>query len=156
MLNVSDQKKQTPVPSSARVAAEVVPKPKLAISSSSSQPQPSSKASSFTPFGYADSAAGYAVSGEGIREAIKAGDTRGVEKLLAQGVLAGYVDAQGMSLLHVAALFNAGDIALALLAAGADARLKNAQGESPLDVAPVALAHRMRAILASMEAAKTT
>jgi ankyrin repeat protein len=95
----------------------------------------------------------YEKSGEGMRDAIKAGDVAGAVALLAAGVSATFVDAQGMSLLHVAALFNAGDIALALMDAGASADARNAQGETALEVAPPSLAHRMRARAEALAAA---
>ncbi|PWZ12896.1 putative calcium-binding protein CML13 [Zea mays] len=43
----------------------------------------------------------YEVSGEGLREAIKGGDVKGVKKLLTQGVDSNYCDKQGFTLLHL-------------------------------------------------------
>ena len=79
-----------------------------------------------------------------MRDAIKARDLAAVVRLLESGQSANYVDAQGMSLLHVACLFDAGDIAAALLERGADASARNGQGETALDCAPPALAHKLR------------
>ncbi|XP_059634642.1 uncharacterized protein LOC132276982 [Cornus florida] len=86
----------------------------------------------------------YEVNGEGLREAIKNGDTAGVKKLLSEGVDANYCDKQGLSLLHLAAVFNQTDIAFALMEYGAKVDFKNSQGETPLDCAPVTLQYKMR------------
>ncbi|KAF2565273.1 hypothetical protein F2Q68_00027496 [Brassica cretica] len=72
----------------------------------------------------------YEVTGEGLREAIKNGDTAGVKKLLNEGVDANYHDKQGMSVLHLAVLFNQTDIALMLMEHGASLDYKNAQGRN--------------------------
>ncbi|XP_011002822.1 PREDICTED: hepatocyte growth factor-regulated tyrosine kinase substrate-like [Populus euphratica] len=86
----------------------------------------------------------YEVNGEGLREAIKNGDTVAVKKLLSEGVDANYRDKQGMSLLHLAALFNRTDIAFILMDSGASMNYKNAQGETPLDCAPATLQYKMK------------
>ncbi|WVZ11640.1 hypothetical protein V8G54_016170 [Vigna mungo] len=70
----------------------------------------------------------YGVSGEGLREAIKNGDIGAVKKLLDEGVDANYKDKQGLSLLHLAAVFNQTDIVFTLMDAGASLEYKNAQG----------------------------
>ncbi|GLT97175.1 hypothetical protein SLE2022_147550 [Rubroshorea leprosula] len=86
----------------------------------------------------------YEVNGEGLREAIKNGDTGAAKRLLSEGVDANYHDKQGLSLLHLAALFNQTDIAFALMERGASVEYKNAQGETPLDCAPATLQYKMR------------
>jgi len=86
----------------------------------------------------------YEVSGEGLREAIKSGDVKGVKKLLSQGVDSNYCDKQGFTLLHLAALFNQTEIALILMDHGANVQNKNGQGETPLDCAPAMLQYKMR------------
>ncbi|KAA0055738.1 vacuolar protein sorting-associated protein 27 [Cucumis melo var. makuwa] len=86
----------------------------------------------------------YEASGEGLREAIKNGDTIAVKKLLSEGVDANYHDKQGLSLLHVAAVFNQTDIVFALIENGASLDYKNAQGETPLDCAPASLQYKIR------------
>ncbi|XP_010429643.1 PREDICTED: ankyrin repeat domain-containing protein 1-like isoform X2 [Camelina sativa] len=86
----------------------------------------------------------YEASGEGLREAIKNGDTAGVKKILKEGVDANYRDKQGMSVLHLAVLFNQTNIALILMDHGASLEYKNAQGETPLDCAPATLQYKMR------------
>ncbi|OEL38819.1 hypothetical protein BAE44_0000157 [Dichanthelium oligosanthes] len=70
----------------------------------------------------------YEVSGEGLREAIKSGDVKGVKKLLSQGVDSNYCDKQGFTLLHLAALFNQTEISLILMDHGANVQSKNGQG----------------------------
>ncbi|KAL1823932.1 hypothetical protein ACET3Z_010710 [Daucus carota] len=86
----------------------------------------------------------YEVNGEGLREAIKNGDTVAVRKLLSEGVDANYRDKQGLSLLHLAAVFNQSDIAFVLMDHGASITCKNSQGETPLDCAPVTLQNKMK------------
>ncbi|XP_071711421.1 uncharacterized protein [Rutidosis leptorrhynchoides] len=88
--------------------------------------------------------ADYEVNGEGLREAIKNGDFFAVRKLLGEGVDANYSDKQGLSLLHLAAVFNQTDIAFTLLENGASLDYKNLQGETPLDCAPVTLQFKMK------------
>lgn len=86
----------------------------------------------------------YEVNGEGLREAIKNGDTAAVRKLLSEGVDANYRDKQGLSLLHLAAVFNQTDISFILMDHGASLECKNSQGETPLDCAPVTLQYKMK------------
>lgn len=89
-------------------------------------------------------AAYYEVSGEGLREAIKNGDVSAAKKLLSQGVDANYLDKQGSSLLHLAAVFNRTEIAFSLMESGASLYCKNSQGETPLDCAPATLQFKMK------------
>lgn len=89
------------------------------------------------------SSSGYETSGEGLREAIKSSDVLAVKELLMQGVDANYCDKQGMSLLHLATVFNHTEIAFILMDAGASVDAKNAQGETPLDCAPTMLQYKM-------------
>lgn len=86
----------------------------------------------------------YESSGEGIWEAIKNGDIKAVKDLLATGVDPNYSDKQGMSVLHLAAVFNFSEIAFSLMDAGAKVDAKNAQGETPLDCAPATLQFKMK------------
>ncbi|MED6147910.1 hypothetical protein PIB30_048356 [Stylosanthes scabra] len=86
----------------------------------------------------------YRANGEGLREAIKNGDVTAVKKLLDEGVDANYRDKQGLSLLHLAAVFNQTDIVFILMESGASLEYKNAQGETPLDCAPATLQYKMR------------
>ncbi|KAK4414929.1 hypothetical protein Salat_2599900 [Sesamum alatum] len=73
------------------------------------------------------SSADYEATGEGLREAIKNGDTAAAKKLLSQ-----------------AAVFNQTEIAFALMDHGASLDSKNSQGETPLDCAPATLQYRMK------------
>ncbi|CAO2841621.1 unnamed protein product [Amaranthus hypochondriacus] len=88
--------------------------------------------------------ANYEVNGEGLREAIKNGDLAGVEDLLKKGVDSNYCDKQGLSLLHLAAVFNQTDIVFTLMDHGARLDCKNSLGETPLDCAPVTLQYKMK------------
>nr|GMC51981.1 hepatocyte growth factor-regulated tyrosine kinase substrate [Ipomoea batatas] len=69
----------------------------------------------------------YEVNGEGMREAIKNGDTAAAKRLLSQ-----------------AAVFNQTEIAFALMESGASLNYKNPQGETPLDCAPATLQYKMK------------
>ncbi|KAG4189813.1 hypothetical protein ERO13_A08G246900v2 [Gossypium hirsutum] len=95
----------------------------------------------------------YDVNGEGLREAIKNGDTAAVKRLLREGVDANYRDKQGLSVLHLATLFNRTDIVFALMDCGASMDYKNAQGETPMDCAPVTLQYKMQTKLKEGRAA---
>lgn len=94
-----------------------------------------------------------AATAEGLRDAVKRGDAAALRSLLAAGVPPGGTDTTGHTLLHVACLFDRGECAAVLLEAGADAGVRNAAGETPLDVAPPALAARLRARAAELAAA---
>ncbi|PKA52298.1 1-phosphatidylinositol-3-phosphate 5-kinase [Apostasia shenzhenica] len=117
----------------------------------------SSNSSSFLKVGQASNGsidkpkADYDVSGEGLREAIKNSDTAAVRKLLREGVDANYCDKQGMTLLHLAAVFNQTDIVFILMGHGASVERKNAQGETALDCAPAMLQYRMRQYMSGFE-----
>lgn len=89
------------------------------------------------------SSSSYETNGEGLREAIKNNDISAVKDLLRQGVDANYCDKQGMSLLHLATVFNHTEITFILMDAGASVDAKNAQGETPLDCAPTMLQYKM-------------
>lgn len=91
----------------------------------------------------------YESTGEGIWEAIKNDDAAAVKDLLATGVDPNHRDKQGMSLLHLAAVFNCTEIAFLLMDAGASVDAKNAQGETPLDCAPATLQYKMQQKLKS-------
>ncbi|CAK9161192.1 unnamed protein product [Ilex paraguariensis] len=93
----------------------------------------------------------YEVNGEGLREAIKNGDTAAVKKLLSEGVDVNYCDKQGSSVLHLAAVFNRTDIALALMECGASLDHKNSQGETPVDCAPATLQFKMKNKMEELE-----
>ncbi|GFP91960.1 putative ankyrin repeat protein pa3287 [Phtheirospermum japonicum] len=86
----------------------------------------------------------YEVTGEGLREAIKNGDTAAAKMLLSQGVDANYSDKQGSSLLHLAAVFNQTEIAFALIDHKARLDCQNSQGETPVDCAPATLQYKMK------------
>lgn len=142
-----------PVPrqSSTTSIAQPTPKPKKSETIPKKQPSSSnSKPSLFFNLGQENNnslnkgSVNYDVSGEGLREAIKSGDLNAVKKLLSGGVDANYCDKQGSTLLHLAALFNQTDIAIILMDHGADAYCKNAQGETPIECAPIMLQNKMR------------
>ena len=80
---------------------------------------------------------------EQTREAIKNGDTSGVRKLLEAKANPNYRDSSGNSLLHIAGMFDRTDSVKLLMRLGANPGAKNAQKETPIEVAPVMLADRM-------------
>eukprot|EP00249_Psilotum_nudum_P013846 c24545_g1_i2 orf=586-1470(-) len=92
----------------------------------------------------------YEPTGEGMREAIKNGDVEGVKYLLMNGVDPNYFDKQGMSLLHIAAVFNMTQIAFLLMEGGAKVDAKNSQGETPLDCAQATLQYKMHQKVAAL------
>lgn len=103
--------------------------------------------SGFSGFGR-QSAMQYDLSGnldDQCRDAIKNNDSAGVTKLLQAGANARYVDHTGNSLLHLAAMFDRYDIARQLIAKGASLTEKNAGGETPLDIAPPSMQHKLLA-----------
>lgn len=149
-----------PVPTQNRSISVVQPNPRPKKAASNQQPaesvprkqaaSSSSRSSPFFNLGQTNSGSAnngpvdYDVSGEGLREAIKNSNVDAVKKLLSEGVDANYCDKQGLTLLHLAALFNQTEITFILMDHGANARCKNAQGETPLDCAPAMLQHKMR------------
>jgi len=73
-----------------------------------------------------DGAKRYRPTGEGLRDAIKAGDVDGVKRVLeASPDTCHYRDRLTQSMLHLAAIFNHSKIAEMLLAAGADPTVTN-------------------------------
>mmetsp|Transcript_8056 Transcript_8056/g.11421 ORF Transcript_8056/g.11421 Transcript_8056/m.11421 type:complete len:115 (-) Transcript_8056:85-429(-) len=81
---------------------------------------------------------------EQCRDAIKNGDNSGVKKLLEAKANPNYKDPSGNTLLHMAAMFDRTDAVKLLMRLGANAETKNAQKETPIGVAPVMLADRMK------------
>jgi len=81
---------------------------------------------------------------EQCRDAIKAGDTPGVQKLLDARADAKYCDRTGNTLVHLAAMFNRLEVVTMLVKGGADVWAKNPSGETAVDLAPTSLQHKMR------------
>eukprot|EP00850_Spirogloea_muscicola_P010298 SM000060S19630 [mRNA] locus=s60:280298:285356:+ [translate_table: standard] len=89
---------------------------------------------------------------DGLREAVKAGDVAAVRELLGKGLTADYQDKQGMTLAHLAAMFNHTEVVMLLMENGACMTKVNSQGETPIDCAPATLGLRMRQKMASISA----
>lgn len=144
-----------PEPVVAPPVREVKEAPKP-VSSPVKKPAPApiqSSFSGFSGFGSAPAAQQWSLSGnlnENCRDAVKAKSEEGVRQLLAAKASAKYADRQGNTLLHIAAMFNEGAIAKLLIEAGADITAPNPSNETPLDVAPPALANRMRELYAAV------
>jgi len=81
---------------------------------------------------------------EQCRDAIKAGDSAGVVTLLSHRADPRFIDRTGNSLIHLAAMFNQLDVVTLLIRNGANVWEKNPSGETPVDLAPPSLAHKMR------------
>eukprot|EP00850_Spirogloea_muscicola_P007940 SM000041S15499 [mRNA] locus=s41:465754:470807:- [translate_table: standard] len=94
----------------------------------------------------------YEPTPEGLREAVKAGDVAAVRELLGKGLTADYQDKQGMTLAHLAAMFNHTEVVMLLMENGACMTKVNSQGETPIDCAPATLGLRMRQKMASISA----
>jgi hypothetical protein len=116
------------------------------------QPVPTTSGpTTFSGFGGASKKNAYDMSGnlnEQCRDAIKSGDLQGFRDLLQAGAEATYKDHTGNSLVHLAAMFNRYEMIVDLAKRGADLTEKNPDGESPFDLAPPALAHKMKSITA--------
>jgi len=107
---------------------------------------PSSFQSSFSGFGGV-AAIQYDLKGdlnEQCRDAIKSGDTPGVQKLLDARADAKYCDRTGNTLVHLGAMFNRWEVVSMLVKGGADVWVKNPAGETAIDLAPTSLQHKMR------------
>jgi len=106
------------------------------VGASGAEPGP---VENFNPFGDAFVPERPDDSNEGLREAIKAGNSQLCLELIAAKADPNYRDRQGNTPLHMAALFQRSDVAKALLLAGADLTLKNGAGELPERMASVSL-----------------
>jgi len=78
------------------------------------------------------------------REAVKKQDIDGVRLLLKGGAKPDYKDRTGLTLLHLAGMFNNTELVKLLIDAGADPYIKNSDGESAIDIAPAALGMKMK------------
>lgn len=136
-----------PVPTEEKAKPQVKKEPAAAPRPVERKAPPPASTSSFSGFGGL-SATKYDLSGnldEQCREAIKAGDVSGVKMLLQAKANPKYTDRTGNTLVHLAALFNHSEICSLLIAAKGDIWTKNPAGETAVDLAPPALAVRMKA-----------
>jgi len=139
------EKKEEKKDTSASTAKHHHEVAKRAASPSTSK-SPPTQMSSFSGFGLTTTGR-YDMKGnlnEQCRDAIKAGDFAGLQQLLNANASCNYKDNTGSTLLHLAAMFNRGDIVSLLMRAGADLSVKNSGGETPVDVAPFSLQNKMK------------
>ena len=101
-------------------------------------PAPSSSMSSMAMSSLgASTTTTYENTNAGAREAVKANDAAALDAILRSGLVdVNGKDSSGMTLLHLACLFNRATAVETLLELGADPELRNAQGETATDVAP--------------------
>lgn len=101
-------------------------------------PAPSSSMSSMAMSSLgASTTTTYENTNAGAREAVKANDAAALDAILRSGLVdVNGKDSSGMTLLHLACLFNRATAVETLLELGADPELRNAQGETAMDVAP--------------------
>lgn len=143
MQQASVEEAPKPPPAAERAAKPAKPSADAAAASS----QPAAALPSFLSHTQAKS---YAHDGEGLRDAIKNRDVHGVKSVLeAEPSLANYKDRQAESMLHLAAIFNHTEIADLLLKAGADPLVKNADGETAIDVAQFSLKKKFQTAAAA-------
>jgi len=126
-----------------------VDKKKPTPSTSSSATPTSPPSSSFIGFGQ-KATRQYDLKGDlnnQCREAVKAQDIEGVKLLLKSGAKADYKDRTGNTLLHLAAMFDNTELVKVLINAGADPWIQNPAKESAIDIAPPALALKMKTLV---------
>mmetsp|Transcript_32289 Transcript_32289/g.60668 ORF Transcript_32289/g.60668 Transcript_32289/m.60668 type:complete len:215 (+) Transcript_32289:1127-1771(+) len=156
---VSDKISSQPLPQ-PRSPSRTGPKASSAPLRPPTNKQPSKPASGFRAFSedfasamkHAGEQEPVDVSGEALRAAIKRGNMEVVKDLLEKGVDPNFRDQQGMSLLHVAAIFNISEAAILLCEAGARIDVKNNQGETAVELAPVVLAGKLKEIFFNRKA----
>lgn len=83
---------------------------------------------------------------EQCRDAIKSGDNDGLKSLLEAKADCNFQDRTGNTLSHLAAMFNRYEAINMLVQGGANIWAKNPSGETAVDYAPTALAHKMKAL----------
>ena len=142
LAGLGDEPAPQPPPSASpakAVKAAAAPKPKP-------PPAPSGAVGSAPSFLVGRSAKTYETSGEGLRDAVKSGDLKGVREVLSRDAsLANYQDRQMESMLHLSAIFNHASIAVELVKNGAKIDVKNQDQETPLDVALPSLKAKIQA-----------
>jgi len=125
---------------------------KPAPTSSSDQPKPAAapQTSSFVGFATQSKPTAYDFSGnlnDQCRDAVKAGDDEGLLALLKAGADPRYMDRTGMTLVHLASMFNRFSTIQLLVQHGADIWTKNpSTQETAVDLAPPALAMKLQAL----------
>jgi len=106
--------------------------------------------SSFVGFATQSKPTSYDLSGnlnDQCRDAVKAGDDEGIVALLKAGADPRYMDRTGMTLVHLAAMFNRFSTIQLLVSHGADIWTKNpSTHETAVDLAPPALALKLQSL----------
>jgi len=123
-----------------------------AVNTSADQPRAAytPQTSSFVGFSAQSKPTAYDFSGnlnDQCRDAVKAGDDEGVLALLKAGADPRYMDRTGMTLVHLASMFNRFSTIQVLVQHGADIWTKNpSTQETAVDLAPPALAMKLQAL----------
>jgi hypothetical protein len=121
-------------------------------SKSEVKPEHGNTSSSAPRFFVHSSAEDYPVSGSGLRDAIKNKDTEGAKRVLNKDPsLSNFIDQQGQSMLHLAAIFNQTETAITLVRCGARVDISNQENESPLDVALPTLRQKLLEVKREIE-----
>ena len=135
-----------PAAAAAATPPPAPPAAKKAAARSPPQAAPSGAVGAAPSFLRGGASKTYEASGEGLRDAVKGGDLRGVRSVLGRDRgLANYQDRQMESMLHLAAIFNHATIAVELVKHGAKIDVKNQDNETPLDVALPSLKAKIQA-----------
>ena len=119
----------TTTAATASTTTESSGRPVVALASTST---PSMAMSSLKP----STSTTYENTTAGAREAVKANDAAALDAVLRSGLVdVNGKDSSGMTLLHLACLFNRASAVEVLLERGADPEIRNAQGETATEVA---------------------
>jgi len=129
---------------------KAAPKPQPTQTETKPVTTPHAAPSSFVGFATQSKPTNYDFSGnlnDQCRDAVKAGDDEGLLSLLKAGADPRYMDRTGMTLVHLAAMFNRFSTIQLLVQHGADIWVKNpSTHETAVDLAPPALQMKLQAL----------
>jgi hypothetical protein len=144
LAGLLDEAPKPPPTTTTDASPKLKPAPAPKSPAAGSTPAPAAPLPAFLSFG---SSKTYPADGEGLRDAIKAGDVSGVKQVIKDCPSAcNYQDRLSQTMLHLAAIFNHSEIAELLLEAGADPTIPNSDKETAIDVAQPTLKRKMKAV----------